>query len=484
MKKIILLLLTFALIGIAQADYETIWQASRGGTGQSTIAAAYNSFYESVVTTLGDIDYGGASGAPTRLQGNTTSTKNFLISTGSGGSATAPAWGTIVAGDVPTLNQNTTGNAATVTTNANLTGVITSTGNATATGAQTGTGNTFAMSASPTFTGTVGAAAITSTGIDTAASFVPTGSSIPSNGMYLSAANTLDFSTNGTNQINVDVNGNMTIGSQYEASSLVVNSNTYPTISAVSSASDGARISLNSTYSQGREYSFKSYPGTQTFQIYDATSTSTPLAVYGGSSSTTGSWVSLISGGVLGWSSSSQYADVAIDTGLSRDSAGVLDIGNGSQGNKSGTINANTIKQNGNQVYSAVGTGLSASTNTVSSNAAYFLDFQPGLMATILTSTSDYSKVSKASTVDNITGSSLSLTCTTNPTITMYECGTSTTCASPTTIGSVTVTTTGTATAGTVSSGVITAGDYVAWAITAGTCTSLDISVTAQVHSN
>ncbi len=36
-----------------------------------------------------------------------------------------------VAGDFPTLNQNTTGNAATVTTNANLTGMVTSTGNTT-----------------------------------------------------------------------------------------------------------------------------------------------------------------------------------------------------------------------------------------------------------------------------------------------------------------------------------------------------------------
>jgi len=58
-----------------------------------------------------------------------------------------------------------TGNAGTVTTNANLTGVITSSGNATSTGSQTGTGNTFAMSASPTFTGTVTVAAQTTTGI-------------------------------------------------------------------------------------------------------------------------------------------------------------------------------------------------------------------------------------------------------------------------------------------------------------------------------
>ncbi len=48
---------------------------------------------------------------------------------------------------------NITGNAATVTTNANLTGPITSVGNATSIASQTGTGTTFAMSASPTFTG-------------------------------------------------------------------------------------------------------------------------------------------------------------------------------------------------------------------------------------------------------------------------------------------------------------------------------------------
>jgi hypothetical protein len=59
------------------------------------------------------------------------------------------------AGTAPTWNQSTSGNAGTVTTNANLTGPITSTGNATAIASQTGTGSTFAMSADPLFTGTV-----------------------------------------------------------------------------------------------------------------------------------------------------------------------------------------------------------------------------------------------------------------------------------------------------------------------------------------
>ena len=48
------------------------------------------------------------------------------------GTAGVPTFRAMVATDVPTLNQSTTGNAATVTTNANLTGPVTSTGNTTA----------------------------------------------------------------------------------------------------------------------------------------------------------------------------------------------------------------------------------------------------------------------------------------------------------------------------------------------------------------
>lgn len=51
--------------------------------------------------------------------------------------ATSGVIAAAVAGDFPTLNQNTTGNAATVTTNANLTGAITSVGNATSLGSFT-----------------------------------------------------------------------------------------------------------------------------------------------------------------------------------------------------------------------------------------------------------------------------------------------------------------------------------------------------------
>lgn len=48
----------------------------------------------SPMTTLGDIIYGGASGAATRLAGNTTTTPFFLTSTGAASAATAPVWTT------------------------------------------------------------------------------------------------------------------------------------------------------------------------------------------------------------------------------------------------------------------------------------------------------------------------------------------------------------------------------------------------------
>ena len=112
------------------------------------------------------------------------------------------------------------------------------------------------------------------------------------------------------------------------------------------------------------------------------------------------------------------------------------------------------------------------------------ISFSPGALTGITTAFSHFVKHVKASTVDNMTASAMTFTCATNPTILIAECGTSTTCAAPTTIASVTVTAAGTATPATISSSAIAAGDYTAWEISAGTCTSLDISATSEIHAN
>lgn len=54
-------------------------------------------------TALGDLVYGGAAGAGTRLAGNITTTKKFLRQTGDGAASAAPAWDTLILGDLPAI---------------------------------------------------------------------------------------------------------------------------------------------------------------------------------------------------------------------------------------------------------------------------------------------------------------------------------------------------------------------------------------------
>lgn len=88
------------LLGRATAGAGTIEEITLG-SGLSFSGTTLNATgFTNPMTTLGDVIYGGASGTPTRLAGNTTTTKQFLTSTGSAGLATAPAWGTISASDI------------------------------------------------------------------------------------------------------------------------------------------------------------------------------------------------------------------------------------------------------------------------------------------------------------------------------------------------------------------------------------------------
>jgi len=70
---------------------------ANGGTGQITASAAFDSL--SPTTTLGDIIYDNGT-LPTRLAGNTTTAKQFLSQTGTGGASAAPVWAAIAATDV------------------------------------------------------------------------------------------------------------------------------------------------------------------------------------------------------------------------------------------------------------------------------------------------------------------------------------------------------------------------------------------------
>lgn len=176
----------------------------------------------------------------------------------------------------------------------------------------------------------------------------------------------------------------------------------------------------------------------------------------------------------------------------------------------SAVVSSSTAPSNGIYLPSANDVGLSASSTKVfdcttttctipgalvvtgnvtagnaGSGAEQTISYQPGLLTAVNSTKGVFGKFVKASTVDNIVGSAVTFSCVSNPTVTMYECGTDVNCAtSPTTIGTVTLTAAGAAVDGTISNAAIAAGHYVAWAMSAGTCASIDLATTAQIHAN
>jgi hypothetical protein len=117
-------------------------------------------------------------------------------------------------------------------------GSITSAQLATSLTDETGTGSAV-FSASPTFTGTLNGAAATFSSTATATAFIPSGASVPTNGMYLSAANTLNFATNSTNRLSISSTGAAT----FNGASVNINSdNTYVIPNRSSTVYDGASV--------------------------------------------------------------------------------------------------------------------------------------------------------------------------------------------------------------------------------------------------
>jgi hypothetical protein len=127
-------------------------------------------------------------------------------------------------------------------------------------------------------------------------------------------------------------------------------------------------------------------------------------------------------------------------------------------------------------------TDLPSSSENPHSNAEWTANFSSGRILHINGNPGSFIRVVRASTVDNITLSAVSFTGT-SITVALYECGTSATCASPTTIGSGSLTSAGTAVTVTVLHSAISAGDFIAWAITGGKMTDANIFAAAQIHS-
>ena len=136
---------------------------SFNGSADITITAA-NPNALTIGTGLSGTSYTGsaaitialASGYGDTLNPYASKTANFVLAAPNG-VAGVPTFRAIVAADIPTLNQNTTGTAA------NVTGTVAVANGGTGVTTSTGTGSVV-LSASPTFTGTISAASLTLSG--------------------------------------------------------------------------------------------------------------------------------------------------------------------------------------------------------------------------------------------------------------------------------------------------------------------------------
>jgi hypothetical protein len=119
---------------VSGTNIKTINGSSVLGSGNLVVTPGVASLTATspvVATGTSTPDISLASGYGDTQNPYASKTANHILAAPNG-TAGVPTFRAIVASDVPTLNQSTTGNAATVTTNANLTGPVTSVGNTTA----------------------------------------------------------------------------------------------------------------------------------------------------------------------------------------------------------------------------------------------------------------------------------------------------------------------------------------------------------------
>ena len=157
-------------------------------SGTNTGDNAVNSLYSGLVSNA--THTGDATGATALTVKGINGTLMSGLATGILKNTTTTGIPSIaVAGDFPTLNQNTTGNAATVTTNANLTGMVTSVGNATSLGSFTSANLAAALTDE---TGTGSAVFATSPILVTPALGTPTSGNLANCTGYPTVANSIN----------------------------------------------------------------------------------------------------------------------------------------------------------------------------------------------------------------------------------------------------------------------------------------------------
>lgn len=102
---------------VIASDYSPSSGTIVAGTTNLTTGLGYLAYdienlpIANTMTTLGDTIYGGASGVPIRLAGNTSTTVEFLKSVGNGTNATAPVWSTIALANLSDIQETSLADA-------------------------------------------------------------------------------------------------------------------------------------------------------------------------------------------------------------------------------------------------------------------------------------------------------------------------------------------------------------------------------------
>jgi hypothetical protein len=91
---------------------------------------------------------------------------------------------------------------------------------------------------------------VVTTGTSTAASFIPTSSSVPTNGVYLPSANNVAISTNGTGRLFVDSSGRLGLGNSSPGGPLDV-AFTNATVYSATTSANNALAAINSSATTG-----------------------------------------------------------------------------------------------------------------------------------------------------------------------------------------------------------------------------------------
>jgi hypothetical protein len=185
----------------------------------------------SITEGAGSITVGLASGYGDTLNPYASKTANYVLASPNG-SAGVPTFRAIVAADIPTLNQNTTGTAS------NVTGTVAiANGGTGATSAATALSNLGAVAkAGDTMTGALGIIA----GSASTPSLFASGDT--NTGIFFPAADTIAFSEGGVESMRIDASGNVGIGAtnpdiysqsgkMFTVSNTATNSYAYTTLS-------------------------------------------------------------------------------------------------------------------------------------------------------------------------------------------------------------------------------------------------------------